>query len=195
MPATSHVYTIRRTAQILGRDEELLWDLSDQLEPEDGMLWILDVDNRETLAFTSRGIEALREIIADQVDRLVTAALSQVAPPGATFYTYGEPGRLARAVFYAHSRGTIGEDRWRAMLNEVVDPSPLANWNEAYSNEAGLAQRQTRKSRYANSAPSAHSRSIRQTSARSAGSRAASHAPGWNTPTWRVARSGIPAHA
>lgn len=69
MAATSHVYTIRRAAQILGRDEELLWDLSDQLEPEDGMLWTLDVDDGETLALTSRGIEALQEIIADQVDR------------------------------------------------------------------------------------------------------------------------------
>lgn len=69
MAAISHAYTIRRAAQILGRDEELLWDLSDQLEPEDSMLWILDVDDSETLAFTSRGIEALQEIIADQLDR------------------------------------------------------------------------------------------------------------------------------
>ena len=69
MAAISHAFTIRRAAQILGRDEELLWDLSDQLEPEDGVLWIVDVDDIQILAFTSRGIEALREIIADQVDR------------------------------------------------------------------------------------------------------------------------------
>ena len=69
MAAISHVYTIRRAAQILGRDEELLWDLSDQLEPEDGMLWILDVDGGEILAFTSKGIETLQETIADQIDR------------------------------------------------------------------------------------------------------------------------------
>jgi hypothetical protein len=70
MAAISRVFTIRRAAQILGRDEQLLWDLSGQLEPEDGMLWIYDLDGVETLAFTDFGIENLREIIRDQVDRL-----------------------------------------------------------------------------------------------------------------------------
>ncbi|MCT9000573.1 MULTISPECIES: hypothetical protein [Chelativorans] len=68
MAAVSHVFTIRRAAQILDRDEELLWDLSDQLEPEDGKLWIHDVDDVDFLAFTFEGIEALREIIKDQID-------------------------------------------------------------------------------------------------------------------------------
>ena len=69
MAAISYVFTIRRAAQILGRDEELLWDLSEQLEPEDGKLWVLDIEGAETLAFSQFGIENLREIIADQVDR------------------------------------------------------------------------------------------------------------------------------
>ena len=69
MAAISYVFTIRRAAQILGRDEDLLWDLSDQLEPEDGKLWVNDVDGAQTLAFSEFGIETLREIIADQVDR------------------------------------------------------------------------------------------------------------------------------
>jgi hypothetical protein len=67
--AISHVFTIRRAAQILARDESLLWDLSDQLEREDGMLWIYDLDGVEILAFTDDGIEALREIIRDQIDK------------------------------------------------------------------------------------------------------------------------------
>jgi hypothetical protein len=66
MAAIAHVFTIQQAAQILGRDEALLWDLSDQLGPEDGMLWIHDVDGGETLAFTDDGIEALRQIISDQ---------------------------------------------------------------------------------------------------------------------------------
>ena len=33
-------------AEILGRTEDLLWDLSDRLEPEDGMLWIQDVGGK-----------------------------------------------------------------------------------------------------------------------------------------------------
>ncbi|HZQ45099.1 MAG TPA: hypothetical protein VFA99_17745 [Acidobacteriaceae bacterium] len=69
MAAISYVFTIRRAAQILCRDEELLWDLSDQLEPEDGKLWVHDIDGVDILAFSEFGIETLREIIADQVDR------------------------------------------------------------------------------------------------------------------------------
>lgn len=69
MAAISHVFTIRRAAQILGRDEGLLRDLSDQLDPEDGMLWVYDIDEANILAFTTDGIDALREIIKDQIDR------------------------------------------------------------------------------------------------------------------------------
>ena len=69
MAAIAHVFTIRRVAQILGRDEDLLWDLSDQLEPEDGVLWVYDIDGIETLAFSDAGIETLREVVKDQVDR------------------------------------------------------------------------------------------------------------------------------
>ena len=46
MAAITRVFTIRRAAEILGRDEDLLWDLSDQLDPEDGRLWIADVLGR-----------------------------------------------------------------------------------------------------------------------------------------------------
>ena len=69
MAAIAHVFTIRRVAQLLGRDEDLLWDLSDQLEPEDGVLWVYDIDGIETLSFSDAGIETLREIVKDQVDR------------------------------------------------------------------------------------------------------------------------------
>lgn len=68
MAAITRVYTIRMAAQILGRTEDLLWDLSDQLEPEDGMLWIQDVDALQTMAFTEFGLQNLREIISDQID-------------------------------------------------------------------------------------------------------------------------------
>jgi hypothetical protein len=70
MAAISHVFTIRRAAQILGRDEDLLWDLLEQFEPEDGLLWVYDIDEVEVPAFTSFGLDNLREIIADQIDRV-----------------------------------------------------------------------------------------------------------------------------
>ncbi len=69
MAAISHVFTLQRAAQILERDEDLLWDLSDQLDPEDGVLWIIDIDGREILTVTPHGIETLRAIIADQINK------------------------------------------------------------------------------------------------------------------------------
>jgi len=63
------LYDPART-QILGRDEELLWDLLEQFEPEDGLLWVYDIDEGEVPAFTSFGLDNLREIIADQIDRV-----------------------------------------------------------------------------------------------------------------------------
>lgn len=69
MAAISQVFTIRRVAQILGRDEDSLWELSDQLEPEDGKLWVYDIDGAEILAFTIEGIDALRVLIKEQIDR------------------------------------------------------------------------------------------------------------------------------
>ncbi len=66
MAAPSHVFTIARVAEMLGETVELLDEIADQLEPEDGCLWIYDIDDRETLGFTMRGIESLKELIADQ---------------------------------------------------------------------------------------------------------------------------------
>jgi hypothetical protein len=66
MAAPSFVYTIAYAAELLGEDEEWLHELADQLEPEDGRLWIYDTDNRATLGFTERGIESLKELSLDQ---------------------------------------------------------------------------------------------------------------------------------
>ena len=69
MAAISHVFTIRRAAQILRRNEDLLWELLEQFEPEDGLLWVYDIDDVEVPAFTDFGMENLREIITDQIDK------------------------------------------------------------------------------------------------------------------------------
>jgi hypothetical protein len=64
--APSCVFTIARAAEMLGEAEEWLQELADQLEPEDGCLWIYDTDDRATLGFTERGIEGLKELSFDQ---------------------------------------------------------------------------------------------------------------------------------
>ncbi len=66
MAAPSAVSTIARVAAMFGESEDLLDELADQLEPEDGCLWIYDTDDRTMLGFTLRGIESLKELIADQ---------------------------------------------------------------------------------------------------------------------------------
>ena len=57
MAAPGHVFTISRAAEILGEDEELLCELADSLEPEDGCLWIYGTGDQQTMAFTDRGLE------------------------------------------------------------------------------------------------------------------------------------------
>lgn len=64
--APSVVFTIASAAEMIGETVDLLDEIADQLEPEDGCLWIYDTDEHATLDFTERGIESLKELIADQ---------------------------------------------------------------------------------------------------------------------------------
>ena len=66
MAGIPFVFTIARVAEILGEDEEWLHELSMGLDPEDGCLWVFDINEREVQAFTEYGIECLKEIITDQ---------------------------------------------------------------------------------------------------------------------------------
>lgn len=77
----------------------------------------------------------------DQIERLMTALATQVAPAGNTFYVYGEPGRLARAVYYAHARGIVPDTFWDDWMKMISRPQPLASWSAAFSSQAGLAKR------------------------------------------------------
>ena len=63
MAAPSSVFTIARVAEMLGEDEELLWDVARGMEPEDGCLAVYDVNDQGTTAFTLFGIENLKELI------------------------------------------------------------------------------------------------------------------------------------
>ena len=65
MAAPAHAITIRRAAKILGEDEELLWDMATDMEPEHGRLWIYHIDDQQTVAFTPDGMEYLREMLPE----------------------------------------------------------------------------------------------------------------------------------
>lgn len=66
MAAPGVVFTIARAAEMIGETIDLIDEIAEQLEPEDGCLWIYDTDDHATLGVTERGIESLKELIADQ---------------------------------------------------------------------------------------------------------------------------------
>jgi hypothetical protein len=74
--AISAVYTISHVAKMLGENEDRLHELSIGMFPEDGCLYVYDVDENGITAFTDFGIDCLRQIIADK-------RAAETAPPQA----------------------------------------------------------------------------------------------------------------
>ena len=64
-----HVFTIDRVARDLGENEEWLADIANEMEPEDGLIWVYNLSDGGVIAFTDFGIENLRELILIHRDR------------------------------------------------------------------------------------------------------------------------------
>jgi hypothetical protein len=79
MAAISAVFTIGYVADLLGEDEDWLYDLSIDMFPEDGCLRVYGIGEDGMTAFTKDGIECLREIIAEK--RKAGHAPPEVKPP------------------------------------------------------------------------------------------------------------------
>jgi hypothetical protein len=77
-----------------------------------------------------------------QLDQLLAAIATQVAPPGEHFYDYGEGDRLAQAVFYIAKRKLHTADEWKQWFERVSAPAPLANWGDAWTSQHGIAKHQ-----------------------------------------------------
>ena len=76
------------------------------------------------------------EVSADDVRRLLGAVAAQVAPPRAVSYTFGEPERLARAVYFIYRRGVLDDEFWASWLTPFGTPSA-----DAHRTAEGLARR------------------------------------------------------
>lgn len=66
MAAPSIVFTSRFAASRLGVDLDVIEELAEQMEPEDGCLSVidsLDDDAESTTAFTRRGLDYLEELL------------------------------------------------------------------------------------------------------------------------------------
>ncbi len=75
------------------------------------------------------------------LDKVLSAIATQVAPAAHHFFIYGESSRLARPTFYVAQRGLHTEQEWGAWLQAVVQPAPLPSWSEAFKSPSGLAKR------------------------------------------------------
>jgi hypothetical protein len=63
MAGISHVFTISRVAEMLGEDEDLLQEISIDMDPEDGRLTVLGPGEETITAFTPNGVDNLTELV------------------------------------------------------------------------------------------------------------------------------------
>ena len=59
----SHVKTISLVAKDLGESEDWLFDVANEMEIEDGVIWVYGVGEDGVMAFTDFGIENLIDLI------------------------------------------------------------------------------------------------------------------------------------
>ncbi len=71
MAGIPFVFTIARVAELLGEDEGRLHEISINMTPEDGCLWVIGVDEDGFPAFTEYGVECLKQIVIEE--RALTA--------------------------------------------------------------------------------------------------------------------------
>ena len=59
----SHVKTINLVAKDLGESEDWLFDVANEMDVEDGVIWVYGIGDDGVMAFTDFGIENLIELI------------------------------------------------------------------------------------------------------------------------------------
>lgn len=59
---------------------------------------------------------------AASVERLMTALAHQISPDSDVIFSFGEPERLARAVYFAYRRDVVAETFWDAWFAALVRP-------------------------------------------------------------------------
>ena len=60
------IKTIALVAQEMGEDEEWLNEIIDEMEPEDGLIWVYGPNGNSTAAFSDFGVENLENIISER---------------------------------------------------------------------------------------------------------------------------------
>jgi hypothetical protein len=75
-----HVHTIARVAEMLGKDEEWLWDAANEMDQEDGLIWVYGPGDEGVMAFTDFGIETLTSIV--EIHKADPSLLKRATDPG-----------------------------------------------------------------------------------------------------------------
>ena len=76
-----------------------------------------------------------------QLDHMMLAVATQVAPEASVAYWAGEPDRLARPIVFIAQRKLHTESEWQVFFSEVTNPKPLASWKVAFTSELGIKKR------------------------------------------------------
>ncbi len=79
MAGIPYVFTISHVAEMLGENEEWLREISINMDPEEGSLWVIGVGEDGCPAFTEYGIECLKQIIIEE--RALAAARNADGAP------------------------------------------------------------------------------------------------------------------
>jgi hypothetical protein len=78
-------------------------------------------------------------VTKDQLNRLLDAIATQVTPNDRSVaYWAGESGRLARPVIFIAQRKLHSDAEWKTWFGKLMNPAPLASWNDAFASEAGI---------------------------------------------------------
>ncbi len=80
------------------------------------------------------------KIKANDVARLMDGLALKIAPSEHA-YRFGEPERLARAVFFTYQRGVLADVFWDGWFARLVRPAQFADWTAASKTVAGLTLR------------------------------------------------------
>ena len=91
----SHVFTLSHVAEMLNEDEEWLFEVAEEMDTEDGQLWVVGVGEDGVMAFTDDGIENLTNLIAIHKD---DPSIIEKAPPRARCDDQAEKRRVRRSL-------------------------------------------------------------------------------------------------
>jgi hypothetical protein len=122
-----HVHTIARVAEMLGENEDWLSDVANEMDQEDGLIWVYGPSDDGVMAFTDFGIETLTDLImihkttpdllrrsknTKNIRRGLRRTLTPMPPPLLRKITVVGPGRSATVpwvggVRYNHDLGRL----------------------------------------------------------------------------------------